>query len=133
MESDSSLLVIIVLGGLVLGLFIGIILYASIESSKDEPSDGFWIFLISILGTLGLAVLAYFIWEAIKKAKAKKENLGYTGYSGVSFKKKDPLEDYDRVTETTKRTELVPTENDRVINEINYVTVNHNFFPKTPV
>ena len=130
MDSDNSLIVILILGGLILGLFIGLILFFSIESTKDEPSDGFLIFSLSILGTLGVVFLIYFIWKAIKKSKRKKENFGY---SGVSFEKKDPLSDYDMVTETTKRTELVPTENDKIINEINYVTVNHNFYPKTPV
>lgn len=130
MDSDTSLLVILVIGALCVGLFIGLILYFTIESSKDEPSDGVLIFSLSILGTLGVAVAGYFIWKAIKKSKTKNENFGY---SGVSLEKKDPFADYDMVTETTKRTELVPTENDRVINEINYVTVNHNFFPKTPV
>lgn len=127
MKSDGSLLIMLVLGALFVGLFIGLILFFTIESNKEEPSDGFLIFSVSILGTLAVTFLGYFIWKAIKKSKVKKEYLGTTE---VTQEKPDPFKDYDVVTETTKRTELVPGENDKIINEINYVTVNHNFYPK---
>jgi len=130
MDSERALLITIVLGALFVGLFIGLILFFTIESNKEESSDEFLIFSLSILGTLGVALLGYFIWKSIRKSKKEKE---YLRSIGEIKEKPDPFKDYDVVTETTKRTELVPGENDKIINEINYVTVNHNFYPKTPV
>lgn len=127
MEFDDSFLIVLIIGALLLGLFIGMILYFIIESNKEEPSDGFLIFSLSILGSIVVVFSIYFIWKYLKKSKNKKIELRNTE---VTLEKPDPFKDYDLVTETTKRTELVPTENDKIINEINYVTVNHNFYPK---
>lgn len=114
MEFDSSWIVILIIGGLILGFFIGLILYFIIESSKEEPSDGFLIFSLSILGSLGLIFLVYFIW----KIKVKKGNFGFYKNSEVGSVPKQ------------ESRQPVPNGFSNIIEEKNFVTINHNFYPE---
>lgn len=134
LSKKSSIIIILSVCLVILGISIWSLVDFINKKKNDDPEisgySGTFFIIINAL-VIGTAVIggAIMIWMLYYKPKEKPFKFEYTGFT---YEKKDPLADYDMVTETTKRTELVPGENDRVINEINYVTVNHNFYPKKP-
>jgi hypothetical protein len=134
MLSKKSIVIIILSVCLViLGISVWSLIDFINKKKNDDPSISaysgiFFIITNSLIIATVVIGSAIMIWMLYYKPKEKPFKFEYTG---LNLKPKDPFEDYNLITETTKRTERVPGENDRIINEINYVTVNHNFYPKT--